>query len=314
MTTLVTGATGFLGRSVVRLLRGRGEDVDALVREGSDARALEELGATIVRGDVLVPGDVARAAAEAGRIIHLAGLVAYERRDIARLRAVNVDSVAIAVAALPEGARLVHVSSVAAIGPAPARDRPATEEQPWPERASAYPYPASKRAGEQVALGAVRDGKDIVVASPAFVLGAGDLNKSSTFAVWRYLQGTLRIHTPGGLSYVHVDDVAAGIVAVADRGRTGERYALANRDGNLSHEDFFQRIGEVTGVRRRMIGLPHGLAIAGAQVLRWPIKPGEVRSATNWWFYDQAKAEQELGYTNRPLDETIAETVAQYRS
>jgi dihydroflavonol-4-reductase len=153
-----------------------------------------------------------------------------------------------------------------------------------------------------------------VIASPAFVLGAGDVNKSSTFAVWRYLQGTLRIHTPGGLSYVHVDDVAEGIVAVADRGRTGERYALANRDGNLSHEEFFRRIGEVTGVRRRMIGLPHGLAIAGAQILRWPIKPGEVRSATNWWFYDQAKAEQELGYTNRPLDETIAETAAQYRS
>jgi dihydroflavonol-4-reductase len=217
------------------------------------------------------------------------------------------------VAALPEGARLVHVSSVAAIGPAPARDRPATEEQPWPDRANAYPYPASKRAGEQVALAAAAQGKDVVVASPAFVLGAGDVNRSSTFAVWRYLQGTLRIHTPGGLSYVHVDDVAAGILAVADRGRTGERYALANRDGNLSHEDFFRRIGDVTGERRRMVGLPHALAVGGAQVLRWPIRPGEVRSATNWWFYDQAKAERELGYVNRPLDETIAETVADYR-
>jgi dihydroflavonol-4-reductase len=313
VTTLVTGGTGFIGRSVVRLLRERGEEVDALVRAGSDATPLEDLGARIVRGDVLAAEDVRRAAADAGRIVHLAGLVAYERRDVPRLRALNVDSVANVVAALSEGARLVHVSSVAAIGPAPARDRPATEEQPWPDRANAYPYPASKRAGEQVALAAAAQGKDVVVASPAFVLGAGDVNKSSTFAVWRYLQGTLRIHTPGGLSYVHVDDVAAGILAVADRGRAGERYALANRDGNLSHEDFFRRIGEVTGERRRMVGLPHPLAVAGAQVLRWPIRPGEVRSATNWWFYDQAKAERELGFTNRPLDETIAETVAWYR-
>jgi dihydroflavonol-4-reductase len=313
VTTLVTGGTGFVGRALVRLLRGRGDDVRALVRDGSDASVLEELGATVVRGDVLAPDDLRRAAADAERIVHLAGLVAYERRDVPRLRALNVDSVANVVAALPEGARLVHVSSVAAIGPAPARDRPATEEQPWPERANAYPYPASKRAGEQVALAAAAAGKDVVVASPAFVIGAGDVNKSSTFAVWRYLQGTLRIHTPGGLSYVHVDDVAAGIAAVADRGRTGERYALANRDGNLSHEDFFRRIGEVTGERRRMVGLPHPLAVAGAQVLRWPIRPGEVRSATNWWFYDQAKAERELGFTNRPLDETIAETVAWYR-
>jgi dihydroflavonol-4-reductase len=313
VTTLVTGGTGFIRRSVVRLLRERGEDVDALVRAGSDATPLEDLGARIVRGDVLVAEDVRRAAADAGRVVHLAGLVAYERRDVPRLRALNVDSVANVVAALPEGARLVHVSSVAAIGPAPARDRPATEEQPWPDRANAYPYPASKRAGEQVALAAAAQGRDVVVASPAFVLGAGDVNKSSTFAVWRYLQGTLRIHTPGGLSYVHVDDVAAGILAVADRGRAGERYALANRDGNLSHEDFFRRIGEVTGERRRMVGLPHALAVGGAQVLRWPIRPGEVRSATNWWFYDQAKAERELGYVNRPLDETIAETVADYR-
>jgi dihydroflavonol-4-reductase len=313
VTTLVTGGTGFIGRSVVRLLRERGEEVDALVRAGSDATPLEDLGARIVRGDVLAAEDVRRAAADAGRIVHLAGLVAYERRDVPRLRALNVDSVANVVAALSEGARLVHVSSVAAIGPAPARDRPATEEQPWPDRANAYPYPASKRAGEQVALAAAAQGKDVVVASPAFVLGAGDVNKSSTFAVWRYLQGTLRIHTPGGLSYVHVDDVAAGILAVADRGRAGERYALANRDGNLSHEDFFRRIGEVTGERRRMVGLPHALAVGGAQVLRWPIRPGEVRSATNWWFYDQAKAERELGYVNRPLDETIAETVADYR-
>jgi dihydroflavonol-4-reductase len=313
VTTLVTGGTGFIGRSVVRLLRERGEDVDALVRAGSDATPLEDLGARIVRGDVLAAEDVRRAAADAGRVVHLAGLVAYERRDVPRLRALNVDSVANVVAALSEGARLVHVSSVAAIGPAPARDRPATEEQPWPDRANAYPYPASKRAGEQVALAAAAQGKDVVVASPAFVLGAGDVNRSSTFAVWRYLQGTLRIHTPGGLSYVHVDDVAAGILAVADRGRAGERYALANRDGNLSHEDFFRRIGDVTGERRRMVGLPHALAVGGAQVLRWPIRPGEVRSATNWWFYDQAKAERELGYVNRPLDETIAETVADYR-
>jgi dihydroflavonol-4-reductase len=233
---------------------------------------------------------------------------------VPRLAALNVDSVRNVVAALPEGARLVHVSSVAAIGPAPSRDRPATEDQAWPAHASAYPYPASKRAGEQVALAAAAAGRDVVVANPAFVIGAGDVNRSSTFAVWRYLQGSLRIHTPGGLSYVHVDDVAAGLVAAAERGRAGERYALANRDGNLSHEDFFRRVGEVTGVRRRMLGLPPRLALAGATLVPWPVKPGEVRAAANWWFYDQAKAERELGYVNRPLDETIAETAAYLRS
>jgi dihydroflavonol-4-reductase len=313
MTVLVTGATGFLGRRLVRLLRSQDEDVVALVRPGSDAAAVEELGARVVSGDVLVREDVRRAAEGVSRIYNAAGLVGYERRDVPRLQAANVDAVRNVVAALPGGARLVHVSSVAAIGPAPGPEEPATEEQAFPDRALRLPYPASKRAGEQVALDAAARGLDVVVASPSFVLGAGDVNRSSTFIVWRYLQGSLRVYVAGGLSFVHVDDVAAGIVAAGDRGRAGERYALANRDGNLCFRDFFRRVGEVTGVRRRMIGLPGRVAVAGATLVRWPIKPGLVRSSTNWWFYDPAKAERELGYTNRPLDETIAETATQYR-
>jgi dihydroflavonol-4-reductase len=158
----------------------------------------------------------------------------------------------------------------------------------------------------------VAAGKNIVISNPAFVLGPGDVNRSSTFIVWRYVQGSLRMHVPGGLSFVHVDDVAAGIVTTAERGRTGERYALANRDGNLSYAEFFRRVGDVTGVRRRMVGLPPRVAIAGATIFPWPVGRGEARSSVNWWFYDQAKAERELGYMNRPLDETIAETAAQY--
>ncbi len=312
MTVLVTGATGFIGRRLVPLLVARGDEVRALVRAGSDTAAVEELGARVVTGDVLAPEDVRRAAEGCGLVIHSAGLVAYEQRDLPLMRRLNVESVGHVVGALEEGARLVHVSSVSAIGPAPTRDRPATEEQEIPVFPDSLPYSATKRAGELIALAAAAEGKDVVVANPAFILGAGDVNRSSTFVVWRYLQGTLRIHVPGGLSFVHVDDVAAGLVALAERGRAGERYALANRDGNLSYEDFFRRIGEVTGVRRRMIGLRPRVAVAGATLMPWPIRRGEARSSANWWFYDQAKAERELGYTNRPLDETIAETAAEY--
>ncbi len=312
MSVLVTGATGFIGRRLVPLLVERGDDVRALVRAGSDAAAVEALGARVVTGDVLSPEDVRRAAEGCELVVHLAGLVAYEKRDLPRMRHLNVESVRHVVGALEHGARLVHVSSVAAIGPAPARDRPATEEQEIPAFPEWLPYSLTKREGELVALAAAAEGKDVVVANPAFVLGAGDVNRSSTFIVWRYLQGTLRIHVPGGLSFVHVDDVAAGLVTLAERGRAGERYALANRDGNLSYRDFFQRVGEVTGVRRRMIGLHPRVAVAGATVVPWPIGRGEARSSANWWFYDQAKAERELGYVNRPLDETIAETALYY--
>ena len=310
---LVTGATGFLGRHLVQLLRGRGEPVQALVRPGTDPAYLEALGVRIVRGDVLDADAVARAAEECERVFHLAGLVKYERRDLPRLRALNVESVRTVVAALADGARLVHVSSVAGVGPASSPERPVTEESPFPAHAERLPYPATKRAGEQVALDAAARGLDVVVTNPGFVLGAGDVYRSSTFLVWRYLQGSLRIHTAGGLSFVHAADVAEGLVAAAERGRAGERYILATRDGNLSYRDFFDRIAAVTGVRRRTIGLPPRVAAAGAQLVRWPVGPGEVRSSAHWWFADESKAARELGFENRPLDETIAETAAGYR-
>lgn len=68
----------------------------------------------------------------------------------------------------------------------------------------------------------------------------------------------------------------------------------------------------MTGVRRRQLVLPSRVAVAGAALIRWPVKPGEAAAAANWWFYDPAKAERELGFTTRPLDESIAETAAQY--
>jgi dihydroflavonol-4-reductase len=309
----LTGATGFLGRHLVPLLAERGDEMTALVRPGADAGELEAAGVRVVRGELL-DGDARGAAGGAELAFHLAGLVSHERRDLGRLRAINVDGLRLLLEAAPADARVVHVSSVAAIGPAPARDRPATEDQPFPERAAQYPYSATKREGEAVAREAAARGRDVVVACPGFLLGPGDVYGVSTWPVRRYLQGTLRIHERGGLSHVDARDVAVGLVALADRGRAGERTILTCREGNLSHEELYERIAAVTGVHRRTIGLPPRVATFGATIVPWPVKPGEVRAAANWWFYDPAKAERELDWAPRPIEETIRDTAAQYRS
>ncbi len=310
MRVFVTGATGFLGRHLVPLLVQRGDELRALVRPGTDARALEAMGVEIFRGE-LVTDDVRPAAAGCELVFNLAGRVSHEPKDLPLLRKANVDGPMNVLKGIEPGARLVHVSSVAAVGPAPAPDRPAEETQPYPPRARRYPYAATKRAGEERLLEAEAD---VVVANPGFLLGPGDVYRISTWHVERYLRGFMRIHTPGGLSNVDARDVAAGLVALAERGRSGERYILTSREGNLSHEQLFRRLGDVTGVRRRMIGLPPRLAVLSATLLRWPVRPGEVRAAANWWFYEPTKAEQELGFTVRPLDETLAATAAQYLS
>lgn len=313
MPILVTGATGFLGRHLVPLLLERGEPVRALVRRGAAGDELRRLGVDVVDGDVLDVAALRRAARGCELVFHLAGLVAHQRRARARLAAVNVGGVRAVLEATDRDARMVHVSSVAAIGPAPAEDRLADERQPWPSWADGLPYASTKCAGERLALEAAAAGRDVVVANPGFLLGPGDVYGVSTWPVRRYVQGALRVSTRGGLSFVDARDVAAGLVVLAERGSAGERTILTNSEGNLTHAAFFRRVAEVTGVRRVLVQLPPRVAVLAATLAPWPVKPDEVRAAAHPWFFSPAKAEAELGWTARPLDETIAATAADVR-
>ena len=307
MPTLVTGATGFLGGHLVPLLLERGDEVRALVRAQSDAADLARLGLEVVHGDIYDQDAVRRAADGCGLVFHLAGLVSHERRDAGRLETTNVQGTRAVTAALEPRARLVHVSSISALGPAPAATAVVDENTPFPPFAECFPYAASKHASERVVL---EHDRDVVIANPGFLLGPGDRYRVSTWPVYRYLAGSLRVTARGGLSYCDARDVAAGLILLAERGRSGERYILTRSEGNLTHEQFFRRVGEATGVRRRMVNVPTSVVLAATSVFRWPVKPGEARAATHWWFGTPAKAERELGFTTRPLAETIADTAA----
>lgn len=303
----MTGATGFLGGHLIPLLLGRGDDVRALVRSETSEAELADRGVEVVRGEIGDGDAVRRAAAGCRVVFNLAGLVSHERSAEDRLRAVNVEGARAVVAALEPGARLVHVSSITALGPAPAADRPVDEAAPFPSFATRFPYAASKHAGEQVVLEGC---DDAVVANPGFLLGPGDRYRVSTWPVYRYLEGKLRLTTRGGLSFCDARDVAAGLLLLAERGRAGQRYVLTSAEGNLTHAEFFRRVADVTGVRHRMLPIPAALAVATTSLLHWPVEPGEARAATQWWFASPAKAERELGFVARPLDETIAATAA----
>jgi dihydroflavonol-4-reductase len=309
----LTGATGFLGRHLVPALFARGDKVHALVRPGTEAADLEAQGVTITRGDLFDPETLRRASSECGLVFHLAGVVSHERKRVDDLQKVNVGAVQAVLDAVEPDARVVQISSVSAFGPAASPDRPVDETQEFPAWAARFPYAASKHAGELLCLAAAEAGRDVVIANPGFLLGPGDVHGVSTWHVRRYLQGSLRVRVTGGLSNVDARDVAAGLVLLAERGRAGERTILTNRDGNLSHAEFFRRVGEVTGVWRRSVTLPVRAAVLGATLIPWPVHADEVRAASNWWYYDQGKAERDLGVTVRPLDETIADTAAQYR-
>jgi len=318
MITLVTGATGYLGVDLVRVLRAQGRDVRALARSDAGAARLDGLGAEVVRGDVTVPHSLGPAVAGVSRVFHLAGVVAHRAREDDRLRSVNVDGARNTLDACraAEVERVVFVSSVAAVGPAatPAHPR---DEGAWmidgDDGRPDFRYARSKAAGEQLALEAAGDGLDVVVANPGFAIGPGDVHRVSSWPVEEYLRGRLRFTIDGGLSYVDTRDIAAGLLLTEERGRTGERYILTNDGGNLSHRDFFARVGRVTGKPRRQLHLSKDLArpllrVGTALRLPLPLDTDELASSSRWWFYTAAKARRELGFETRPVDDTIRDT------
>ncbi len=318
MITLVTGATGYLGVDLVRVLRAQGRDVRALARSDAGAARLDGLGAEVVGGDVTVPDSLGPAVAGVSRVFHLAGVVAHRAREDDRLRSVNVDGARNTLAACRAAGveRVVFVSSVAAVGPAatPAHPR---DEGAWmidgDDGRPDFRYARSKAAGEQLALEAAADGLDVVVANPGFAIGPGDVHRVSSWPVEEYLRGRLRFTIDGGLSYVDTRDIATGLLLTEERGRTGERYILTNDDGNLSHRDFFARVGSVTGKPRRQLHLPKDLArplLRAGTALRLPLPldTDELASSSRWWFYTAAKARRELGFETRPVDDTIRDT------
>jgi len=318
MITLVTGATGYLGVDLVRVLRAQGRDVRAMARSDAGAARLDGLGAEVVRGDVTDPDSLGPAVAGASRVFHLAGVVAHRARDDDRLRTVNVDGARNTLAACRVAGveRVVFVSSVAAIGPAAAPAHP-RDEGAWmldgDDGRPDFRYARCKAAGEQLALQAAADGLDVVVANPGFAIGPGDVHRVSSWAVEEYMRGRLRFTIDGGLSYVDTRDIATGLLLTEERGRTGERYILTNDDGNLSHRDFFARVGRVTGKRRRQVHMTKGMLMpvlrAGTALrLPLPLEADELASSSRWWFYTAAKARAELGFETRPLDDTIRDT------
>ncbi|MGZ4359420.1 MAG: NAD-dependent epimerase/dehydratase family protein [Gaiellaceae bacterium] len=309
----VTGATGFIGHELVsQLLAGpEPEPVRALGRDEQALMQLARLGADPVRASLEDERSLRRAALGCRLVYHVAGLVSHERRSQTRLLEANGEGVRRVLEVSDSDARVVIVSCATTFGPATGPEHPVDESRRPPSRLTDDPHAASKAVGERYALDAVEAGRDVVIANPGFVIGPGDLRRREVRSLRLYRRGLSRLLVPGGRSHVDVRDVARGLQAVAERGRTGERYLLVSRAGNLSQREFFALAGELAGRQRRQIVLPSGVVAPLAFVVGRRSRSAELRDAAHWWFYDQGKAERELGYRVRPLRETLASMLAE---
>jgi farnesol dehydrogenase len=308
-TTVITGATGFIGQRLTRALLAAGASVRVLVRHperlGADLGHCVE----VVRGDVGDPATLAHAFAGARTVIHLAACVRAWSRDPAEFHTVNEHAVAALLQVAEEHGveRIVHVSTILTLT--------------RPRARTATPYETTKLAGERLVE---RSGRGIIV-HPTRVYGPGPLNDANgvTRVVAAYLAGRFRVRLADRDvqgNYVHVDDVAAGILLVAHHGIAGRHYVLHGENASL--RVLLDKVAILSGVPRHVLAIHPRLGVAAAAAAElWGRCGGQVPITRDWvhlFLEDQRvdtdAALQALGYVPRPLDAGLAQTIAWLRT
>jgi dihydroflavonol-4-reductase len=315
-TTLVTGATGLVGSHVARLLVERGDRVRVTMRARSRPENLAGLDVEVVEADILDHQTMRRAMRGVDRLFHVAGKTSLRESADVMFR-VNVDGTRIVLEeALSAGVeRVVCTSSIAAIGPPP-RHRTADETQVFRAGRFGLPYVNSKHEAEGVAMRMAARGLPVVVVNPAHVFGRGDIYRSSTEMVRRFLRREIPAYVDGALNIVDVEDVARGHLLAEERGVVGERYVLGNR--NFTLDRLFADLGRLSGVEPPALKLPLPAAIALATAIEAvssspAITVGEVKAASLWWAFRSNKAKRELGWKPSHHEDSLVSTIEWYR-
>ena len=322
LKTLVTGATGFVGRAVVEALLAQGREVRVLARRPQH-RALSGLPVEMVRGDLTDPASLQRAVQGCSRLFHVAADYRLWVPDPATMYATNVEGTrALLQAALEAGVeRVVYTSTVGTLGN-PGDGTPGTEETPVSLADMVGHYKKSKFLAEQAALEYAGQGLPLVVVNPSTPVGAWDVRPTPTGQMLvDFLRGKMPAFLDSGLNLIHVRDVAQGHLSAEDRGRVGEKYILGHQ--NLTLAEIFAKLALISGIRAPRWRLPYypilGLAYLNEFWSTWitrrpPKVPlTAVKMARKFMFFDSQKAIRELGLPQTPVDQALQDAVDWFR-
>ncbi len=324
MKAFITGATGFIGGNLARLLVADGHQVRALIRPDSDHRNLNGLPLEIVTGSLDHPQLLAEQIADCEVVFHVAALYSLWEKDRAAIYQANVVGTenVLSAARQAQVKRFVHTSSVAAIG-VPAAGTSANETNTTTVEALVSDYKKSKFLAEQAVLKAGQNGLDVVVVNPSTPIGAYDVKPTPTGEiVLRFLQNRMPAYVHTGLNLIDVEDVARGHILAWQKGRTGERYILGNR--NLTLAEMLRLLAGITGIPAPKFAVPHLLPLAVAFVdekilARYLGKTPQVSYASvqmsqHAMYYDSTKAVCELGLPQSSIESAIEKAVRWFQS
>lgn len=324
MTTLVTGATGFLGSAVVRVLLEAGQAVRVLTRPDSDRTNIAGLEIDVYAGDLRDPASLVDACRGCSALYHVAADYRLWVRDPAVLYANNVDGTrSIMRAALATGIeRIVYTSSVATLGLN--RDgSPADEDTRVGIDNMIGHYKRSKFLAERVVDELVSsESLPAVIVNPSTPIGPRDVKPTPTGRIVRDAAlGRIPAYVDTGLNIAHVDDVARGHFLAQEKGEIGRRYILGGE--NLSLREMLGKIAEHCGRPKPRVRLPRRaiypiawISELWARMTNGPAPQATVdglRMAAKKMYFDSARAEHELGYTYRPADEAIQDALTWFK-
>jgi len=324
MLAFVTGATGFLGSHVARVLLEQGADLRLLVRPTSDLRNVQDLRAEQAIGDLRDSGSVEKAMSGCDVVFHVAADYRLWAPDSDQMYRSNVEGTRTILDAARKNyvRRVVYTSSVATMG-FTADGSPADENSPVSFENMIGHYKRSKYMAEQIAIAEGRSGLDVVIVNPSTPVGERDIKPTPTGRIiLDFLKKKFPAYVDTGLNLVDATECARGHVAALEKGRSGERYILGGE--NLTLKQILDKLAAITGLPSPTIRVPYFMALAtgvvdetitGRILGREPrVTIDAVRMGRKKMFVSSAKAEHELGWKPLPVDNALRRAAHWFQS
>jgi dihydroflavonol-4-reductase len=320
---LVTGATGFVGSAIVRLLLERGDAVRVLARRNSDRRNLTGLDVEIAEGDLCEPATLAPALKGCSGLFHAAADYRLWTRSPQLMLKANVEGTRSILKCAAEAgvSRIVYTSSVATLGIV--KGGSGDERTPVSYGDMVGIYKQSKFLAEETAQELIdQEGVPAVIVNPSTPIGPRDIKPTPTGRmIVEAASGRMPAYVDTGLNLAHVDDVAKGHLLAFDKGVVGEKYILGGENMELS--SILARIARITGQKPPTVKIPHNLILPLGYIAEaWTRISGGtepfvtvdgIKMAKKKMFFSSAKAQTELGYKSRPAENALIDAISWFR-
>ncbi len=317
MHTFVTGGTGFVGSWLVDRLLNDNHRVDLLVRK-PELYTKKHPNLNILKGDITDPESLKQLSEKTDVIFHLAGLVAYKKKQRAQMEKVNVQGTKNIVEECKNKniKKFIHMSSTCAVGVSFDGKTPLTEDSEYNIRKFDFGYFETKRLAEEFVIEQSQKGLiNTSIINPSTIYGAGDAEKGSRSVQLKVAKGKFPFYTSGGVNIIGVRDVVDCLIKAVELGKNGERYIITGE--NISIKKLFTTIAEYSGQKAPSILLPNFvlkvLGVIGDILTlfgkNFPVSSENAKISTFYHWFDSSKAQKELGLSPLPATTYIKESI-----